>query len=381
MNRHILPIVRAVGTFVSVFAVAAVLLAGQSASVADRWSAEKANEWYDAQPWLLGCNFLPSSAINQLEMWQADSFDPEAIDRELGWAAGIGFNTVRVFLHELPWQDDRDGFYQRVDKFLEIAAKHKIRPLIVLFDGVWDPDPQAGLQRRPRTGVHNSGWVQSPGRVVLSDPLKQDALKPYVIDVLRRYGKDDRVLAWDLFNEPDNPNTNSYGPLELKNKDEVAEQLVRKSFAWAREVDPQQPLTVGVWRLDHWSKPAGLNRVHRAALELSDVISFHDYSNLDVTRNRISELRTYGRPLLCTEFMARGAGSTFAGALPLFKKERVAAYCWGLVDGKSQTKYPWGTWQMPEFGEPKPWHHDIFHTDGKPYSAEEVALIRSLSGR
>ena len=202
-----------------------------------------------------------------------------------------------------------------------------------------------------------------------------------MVDVLRRYGKDDRVLAWDLFNEPDNPNTNSYGPLELKNKDEVAEQLVRKAFAWAREVDPQQPLTVGVWRLEHWSKPAGLNKVHRAALELSDVISFHDYSNLDVTRDRIKELRTYGRPLLCTEFMARGAGSTFAGTLPLFKKERVAAYCWGLVDGKSQTKYPWGTWQMPELGEPKPWHHDIFHTDGKPYSAEEVAVIRSLSGR
>jgi hypothetical protein len=167
---------------------------------AERWTPQQANEWYLAQPWLVGCNFLPSTAINQLEMWQAETFDPQAIERELGWAHLLGFNTVRVFLHELPWHDDREGFFQHVDKFLEIAARHEVRPLLVFFDGVWDPDPQSGPQRRPRTGVHNSGWVQSPGRVVLADPAKQDALQPYVTDVLTRYANDDRVLAWDLFN-------------------------------------------------------------------------------------------------------------------------------------------------------------------------------------
>lgn len=365
--------------------VAAVLLVAlsitQSIQAADRWTAEKANEWYNAQPWLVGCNFLPSTAINQLEMWQADTFDPDTIDRELAWAESIGFNTVRVFLHDIPWREDRAGFFQRVDKFLDIAAKHKIRPLVVLFDGVWDPDPQSGLQNRPRPGVHNSGWVQSPGRVILADAKKQLELGPYVQDVLKRYGQDKRVLAWDLFNEPDNPNGNSYGPLELKNKDEVAAKLVRLSFDWARAANPSQPLTVGVWRLENWDKPDKLNQVHRAAVELSDVISFHDYGNTDVTRRRIDELKTYGRPLLCTEFMARGNGSTFAGALPIFKKDRVAAYCWGLVDGKSQTKYPWNTWQMPDLDEPDPWHHDIFHRDGKPYRDEEVTLIRNMTGR
>jgi Cellulase (glycosyl hydrolase family 5) len=353
----------------------------QPASAADRWTPTKANEWYDAQPWLVGCNFLPSTAINQLEMWQADTFDPDTIDRELGWAESLGFNTLRVFLHDVPWRDDRTGFFQRVDKFLEICAKHNIRPMVVLFDGVWDPDPQSGPQRRPRTGVHNSGWVQSPGRVILADPAKQDDLGPYVQDVIKRYGEDKRVLAWDLFNEPDNPNGNSYGPLELKNKDEVAARLVRLSFQWARAMNPSQPLTVGVWRLENWDKPDKLNQVHRAAVELSDVISFHDYGKTDVTQRRIDELKAYGRPLLCTEFMARGNGSTFADALPLFKRERVAAYCWGLVDGKSQTKYPWNTWQMPDLDEPEPWHHDIFHSDGKPYREEEVTLIRNLTGR
>ncbi len=358
-----------------------VLVVAHFAAAGERWTPAEAIAWYDAQPWLVGCNFLPSTAINQLEMWQAETFDPETIDRELGWAESIGFNTVRVFLHEIPWRDDRDGFIQRVDRFLEIAAKHKIRPLFVFFDGVWDPDPQSGLQRRPRTGVHNSGWVQSPGRVVLADPAQQDALKPYVEDVLRRYGQDDRVLAWDLFNEPDNDNGGSYGPLELRNKEEVAARLVRKSFEWARAVEPKQPLTVGVWRLDHWDKLDELKPVHRAALELSDVISFHDYGKTDNTQRRIDELKTYGRPLLCTEFMARGNGSTFEDALPLFKRERVAAYCWGLVDGKSQTKYPWSTWQTPILGEPDPWHHDDFHPDGTPYRADEVRVIRELTGR
>jgi hypothetical protein len=351
------------------------------AFAAERWTPEQAQQWYNAQPWLVGCNFGPSTAINQLEMWQADTFDPETIDRELGWAKSIGMNTVRVFLHELPWREDRGGFYERVDKFVEIAARHGIRPLVVFFDGVWDPDPQSGPQRRPRTGVHNSGWVQSPGRVVLADHAKQDALQPYVTDVLTRYRADKRILGWDLFNEPDNDNGNSYGPLELKNKDEAAERLVRLSFQWARAVGPSQPLTVGVWRGEEWDKPQSMNRVHRAAVELSDVISFHDYRGPESMTRRIGQLRKYGRPLLCTEYLARGNGSSFEEILPILKQEKVAAYNWGLVDGKTQTKYPWSTWQMPILGEPQPWHHEIFHVDGKPYREEEVKLIRELTAR
>ena len=358
-------------------------LLGSSSSAlhaAERWTPEAANKWYDAQPWLVGCNFGPSSASNQLEMWQADTFDPEAIDRELGWAASLGMNTVRVFLHDLPWQDDREGFYSRVDKFLELCQKHEIRPMVVLFDGVWDPDPLSGPQCRPRVGVHNSRWVQSPGRVILADNKKQDALKPYVTDVIKRYGQDNRVLIWDLFNEPDNPNANSYGPLELKNKDEAAERLVRLSFQWAREVGPSQPLTVGVWRGPEWDQEDKLNLVHKAALELSDVVSFHNYDGPDVLNARIAQLRKTGRPLICTEWLARANGSTVEAILPIFKKERIAAYNWGLVDGKTNTKYPWPTWQMPELGEPDPWHHELFHTDGKAYREDEVALFRSLTG-
>ncbi len=364
----------------SFFACVALLVVSPLLIAAERWTPKQAHDWYAHQPWLVGCDFIPSTAINQLEMWQPDTFDPTTIDRELGWAESVGFNTVRVFLHDLPWKDDREAFHKNVDKFLEISAKHKIKPMLVFFDGVWDPDPQSGPQNRPRVGVHNSGWVQSPGRVILADKAKQEALKPYITDMISRYAKDDRVLAWDLFNEPDNLNGNSYGPLELKNKDEAAARLVRLSFEWARAVGPTQPLTVCLWQGNEWNDPAKLDKVHRAAVELSDVISFHDYGNPDSMNRRIKQLRTYGRPLFCTEYMARGNGSTFEAILPILKKENIAAYCWGLVDGKTQTKYPWATWQMPIIGEPSPWHHDIFHTDGKPYSEDEVALIRSLTG-
>jgi hypothetical protein len=313
-------------------------------------------------------------------MWQADTFDPETIDRELGWAESIGLNTVRVFLHDLPWKEDRNGFFQRIEEYLAIADKHKIRTMFVIFDGVWDPDPQSGLQNRPRAGVHNSGWVQSPGRVILSDPSKQDLLEEYVKDVVTRFGKDQRVIIWDLFNEPDNPNSGSYGPLELKNKDEVAARLVGKSFTWAREANPMQPLTVGAWRGPEWTKRDELNEVHRAALDLSDVISFHNYDGPEAMQSRINQLKPLNRPLICTEFMARGNGSTFEAILPVLKREKVGAYCWGLVDGKSQTKYPWSTWQSPIIGaEPDPWHHDIFRTNGMPYNEQEVHAIQSLT--
>jgi hypothetical protein len=348
----------------------------------ERWSEQQATDWYAKQPWLVGCNFLPSTAINQLEMWQANTFDPETIDRELSWAESIGMNTVRVFLHDICWQDDRDGFFERINKFLDIAAKHNIRPMLVIFDGVWDPHPKSGQQRQPTPGVHNSGWVQSPGRDILGDEAKVAKLEAYVTDVIKTFGQDDRVLAWDLFNEPDNGNANSYGKVEfpVEEKDNVAARLVKLSFDWARKADPSQPLTVGLWRGPAWTEIDKLNEVHKAALDLSDVISFHDYGNPDSMNSRIAQLKTFNRPLICTEFMARGNGSTFEAILPILKQEKVGAYCWGLVDGKSNTKYPWSTWQKPIAGDPSPWHHDIFRPDGTPYSEDEVKLIRELTG-
>lgn len=344
------------------------------------WPLERAATWAREHPWLAGCNYIPSTAINQLEMWQAGTFDPVTIDRELGWAEGLGFNSVRVFLHDLLWEQDAPGFLGRMDRFLEIADRHGIGVVFVVFDAVWDPAPRLGKQRAPKPGLHNSGWVQSPGVKILSDPARHDALRPYVAGVIGRFRADRRVHAWDLFNEPDNPNRSSYGQPEPPSKPERSLALLTKTFAWARAVDPRQPLTAGVWQGD-LAEADRLSPINRYMLTQSDVISFHNYRPLAELKKDVEALKRYRRPMLCTEYMARPAGSTFDPVLAYFNKEHIGAYNWGFVAGKSQTIYPWDSWRKSYTAEPPVWFHDIFRPDGTPYRADEVAFIRKVTGR
>jgi hypothetical protein len=346
-----------------------------------RWTEKEAADWYAKQPWLVGSNYNPADAINELEMWQADTFDAKRIDLELGWAEGIGLNTMRVFLHDLPWQQDAAGFTKRIDTFLQIAAKHHIKPLFVLFDSCWDPEPRLGKQHAPRPGVHNSGWVQSPGAKALQDPAQYPRLEAYVKGVVGAFAKDERVLGWDIWNEPDNGNGGSYKDLEPKNKNELVIALLPQAFAWARSAHPTQPLTSGVWK-GNWSVAERLEPGAKIQIEMSDVISFHSYDKPEVFEKRVLSLQQYHRPLLCTEYMARGNGSTFRGTLPIAKKYNVAAINWGLVAGKTQTYLPWDSWQHPYTDrEPAVWFHEIFRTDGTPYSADETAFIKQMTGR
>src|SRR5215207_9622972 len=346
-----------------------------------RWSEQKAKDWYAQQPWLVGSNYNPASAINQLEMWQADSFDPKRIDLELGWAASLGMNTMRVFLHDLLWKQDPEGFKRRLDTFLSIAAKHRIRPMLVLFDSVWDPNPALGKQRAPRPGVHNSGWMQSPGAKALQDPSEQPRLEAYVKGVVGAFARDERVLAWDIWNEPDNVNPGSYDKLEPPNKVELVMALLPKAFAWAREAGPQQPLTCGVWKGD-WSSPEKMTEMDRLQIDLSDVVTFHNYDAPTELERRINFLKRYNRPMICTEYMARGNGSFFMGSLLVGKVHNVGMINWGLVQGKTQTHLPWDSWERPYIDrEPSVWFHEVFRTDGKPYIDEEVAFIKRMTGK
>lgn len=346
---------------------------------AQRWSEEKANAWYAQQPWLVGSNFIPANAINQLEMWQADTFDPQEIDKELGWAQAIGMNTMRVFLHDLLWQQDPDGFRKRIDTFLTIADKHHIRPVLVLFDSCWDPNPKLGPQHPPIPGVHNSGWVQSPGEKALRDSSQYPRLKTYVEGVIGAFANDKRVLAWDIWNEPSNGNDSSYGKNDPRNKSQLVLALLPQVFSWARESHPSQPLTSGVWNGD-WSSLDKMDAISRVQIEQSDVISFHNYGWPEEFEQRVEQLQQFHRPLICTEYMARGAGSTFDTILPIAKKYHVAAINWGFVAGKTQTYLPWDSWQRPYvLQQPTVWFHDIFHPDGKPYRERETELIRRLT--
>ena len=367
--------------------VAVLGSAGRAAENAPgRWTEEKANAWSQKTGWLVGANYAPGYAINQLEMWQADTFDPAAIDRELKWAADLGFNSMRVFLHHLLWEQDKEGFLKRMDQFLGICQKHKIGVMFVLFDSVWDPEPKLGKQRPPQKGVHNSGWVQSPGKADLLDESRHKLLEEYVKGVVGRFKDDARVHVWDIWNEPDNQNDNSYGKNKLKTeppgKVEASRKLLIKSFGWAREANPSQPLTSGPWiGKKDWQKDK-LSPTEEAQVGHSDVVTFHTYGKPDDVARWVSYYKKFNRPLLCTEFMARPQGSTFDPVLGSFKEQNVGAYCWGFVAGKSNTIFAWKTWQEPEpKDEPTVWFHDIFRLDGSPFDPKEVEYIKRVTGK
>ena len=328
--------------------------------VAERWSEEKANLWMESQPWLRGANFNPSTAINQLEFWQAESFDPETIDRELGWAKDIGLNCMRVYLHHVAWEEDKSGFKERIDQYLTMAPNHGISTIFVVFDDCWNPTYAAGKQPDPKPGIHNSGWVQDPGELLYTNDDLLPVLEAYVKDILGTFKADDRIILWDLYNEPGN---SGYGNKSIP--------LVESVFQWARQVDPSQPITIGVWNNE-------LKELNAIQLNQSDIITYHNYSNEVDHQGAIDTLKNYNRPMICTEYMARKYNSLFRNIMPILKAEKIGAINWGLVAGKSNTKYAWSE-PIPDGSEPELWFHEIFRNNGEPYDPEEVDLIKSLT--
>ncbi len=348
-----------------------------------RWSKEKANEWYSHHPWLVGCNFIPSTAVNQLEMWQDDTFDPDTIDRELGFAAELGMNTVRVYLHDLVWRDDAEGFKNRINQFLGMADKHGIITMFVFFDDCWQPSARAGKQPEPVLGAHNFRWVNSPGKKEAVDPAQEERLKNYVQDIVKTFGDDARVLLWDVYNELGNIFLLTLGmPWYLKIPRLLVDfskyrflniiptrSLFRKTVTWIREIGPSQPITAPIY-LEH-------PKLNQELIEASDVISFHNYSPVDHLKKQINYLKELRRPILCTEYLNRKDGSFFETFLPVFKTEKIGCFNWGLVAGKTQTVHGWE--KRGDSDDPECWFHDILRKDGNPFSEKEVELLKKLT--
>lgn len=337
-----------------------VLLLTNASAQSPRWSIEKANAWYNQHRWLAGANYIPANAINQLEMWQADTFDPVTIDKELGWAENLGFNTLRVYLHSLAWQQDATGFKKRMDQFLTIAAKHRIEPIFVFFDDCWNKVPKTGKQPEPKTGIHNSGWVQDPGQPMSNDVSIYPRLQKYVTDVLMHFKHDKRILLWDLYNEPGN-----------SGKKDSSLVLLNKVFEWAKAANPDQPISSGLWdwNLEKYNAFQALN---------SDIITYHNYDAPADHKRVIQLLKAFGRPMICTEYMARTRNSHFANIMPMLKQYKVGAINWGFVNGKTNTIFAWDD-PHSDGSQPKEWFHDIFNKDGSPYRREEVDLIKKLT--
>ena len=325
------------------------------------WTPEKANRWYASIDPIRGCNYLPRTAVNSTEMWQAESFDPDTTAEELAWAGEAGFNSVRVFHQFLVWQADPAGLKARIDQFLDIASANGIRSMFILFDdcAFAGKEPYLGRQDDPIPNVHNSGWTPSPGLLRVNDPDIQGELEAYVKDIVGSFADDERVLIWDLYNEPGN---SAMGGSSLP--------LVEAAFQWSREAGARQPLTTSIWRLhDDYD-------MSERILELSDVASFHHYGDQGVEAI-IQRCQKYGRPVVCTEWLRRVVGQTVELILPIFARERVGWYNWGLVAGKTQTYLDW----RRELNTPEAtlWQHDIFHADGRPYDPMEIELIRAFA--
>ena len=327
-----------------------------------RWSSEKAKKWYAGHSWMNGANFIPSTAINQLEMWQADTFDPQTIDRELGWAESLGFNTMRVYLHSLAYKQDPAGFKDRMDRYLTIAEKHQVKTIFVFFDDCWNKLGFIGKQPAPQPGIHNSGWVQDPGDPAHTDKENFPSLEKYVKDVMRHFARDKRILLWDLYNEPGN-----------SNKLDSSLPLLTKVFEWARSANTDQPITAGLWRWD-------FENLNAFQIANSDIITYHNYEAPEWHKRVLMILKTHDRPLICTEYMARTKNSTFANTLPLLKAQNVGAINWGLVAGKTNTIYAWDT-PLKDGSQPTDWFHDIFWQNGRIYRTAETDLIKQLNNK
>jgi len=327
------------------------------------WPTEKANEWQKSKGWLSGCNFLPSTAVNALEMWQKETFDPVTIDRELSWAEDLGFNIMRVWLNSLVWKTDPEGFKKRINEYLEISSRHGIGTMFVFFCDCWNPYSKPGPQPKPLPGVHNSQWVQDP-----SCDLRQDTtslynwLEKYVKDIIGTFKNDPRVLIWDMYNEP---GASHHGNESLP--------LLKNAFKWAREINPSQPLTAGIFNLR-------LYDINSFSITNSDIITYHNYRDSAQHCIVLNLLKLYGRPMICTEWMARHFNSKFQNIMPILKRENVGSINWGLVAGETNTIYKWGE-PIPDGSEPKLWFHDILRPDGTPFDQVEIDTIKAVNSR
>lgn len=332
----------------------------------ERWRIEKIQKWWEWKKWPIGANYVTSDAVNDVEMWMNSTFNPPLIEKELKMARRIGMNSVRVFLSYIVWRKEGPTFERNFETFLRLAHEQGITVMPVLFDDCafdFGAEPTYGPQPAPVPGVSNSRWVPSPGFIIQDSPEQLEACKEYVDSIIGLHREDDRILVWDLYNEPGNTG-----------RKEKCLPLLSRAFQWARALNPSQPLTAGVWNY------AENEEVNMFQFEQSDVISLHVYTPLARTKELIDLAKAYERPILVTEWLHRPAGNLIKDHLPLFHAEKIGAWQWGLVLGRTQTNLAWETMNggLPD-PHPVLWQHDILYPDGTPYRQEEIDIIRSYA--
>lgn len=350
-----------------------------------RWSPKKANEWYAQMGWLRGCNFLPSNCKGFLDMFQSYQSDEHlaCADAELALAASLGYNSIRFLLNFNVWRLEHDHLLKQFDAYLSLCKKHGMTAMVML--GCDCCVPKTKLYTPPALGEQRVDWGwhggtkhsafedrKEVGHHLLDIPEFRELYYAFIREIITIHKEDPRICVWDLYNEPGN-----------SNRDEITLPHLQKFFEIAREIDPIQPLTACLWRWDdaQFETPSPCAQF---CLDNADIITYHNYENLEKNVRIIRFLRRFGRPVMNTEWMARPLGSTVFDLFPLFYLENVSCFNWGLVAGKAQYFECWNNiWDRYEAGvdeniDFRLWFHDLFRPSHRPYDPKETALIRRI---
>ncbi len=325
-----------------------------------RWSEDRIWAWWKDIGVIRGVNYIPRNCVNSTEMWMEDTFDTDIIDQELAWAKSLGYTALRITLQQVVWQYDPEGFIERLDTFLGLAANHGLAVVPVLFDDLnrAGRDPDYGSQPEPIPHLHNAHWVPNPGPSRVRDMSQWPALERYVRAVIEAFKRDERIMYWDLYNTAGN--------------DGLWEQtlpLMDQVFNWVRDIDPRQPLAVPAW------KEFGSAMAARK-LERSDVVTFHSFENADLLDAKIQWLQRYDRPVILSDWLMRQRENTFETILPILATRGVGWFNRGLVKGRTQTWIQEDDYRDQD--HPDLWQHDVLEEDGNAYREEEKELIRGF---
>ena len=289
---------------------------------------------------------------------------------------------MRVFLHDLLWQQDAAGFHNASTHSSTIAAKHHIKLLFVLFDSVLGSKSRNSASSAPHAPASTiPDGCKAPARKRLQDPSQYPRLEAYVKGVVGAFANDQRILGWDVWNEPDNTNDGNYQPIP-QIKSNSSPNFLPQVFAWARSRHPiaashQRPLAGRLGSRRKTSPPSRANKSNFPTSSPSTTTASPRSSRAASSRSQ-----PYHRPLLCTEYMARGNGSTFQGTLPVAKKYNVGAINWGLVEGKTQTDSAVGFLAAPLYRSPAAnvVPRNLPHRR-HALQRTEVNFIRTITGR
>ena len=345
-----------------------------------KWSVERINKWYDAHAWIRGCNYMSADCANRIDQWQSEGFEErfETTKTEIKLMKELGFNSVRLIPEFIVWDEEHDSFFERFDRYLDLLWEHGISSMVVLANDCMPPKNDAW--KAPKLGPQHTDWGYHGGRKnsqhgvfnavgyhVLDD--EETAVKYFemVREIVTRYKDDERIIIWDVYNEPGNSNRRELTPKNLK-----------KIFEICREIDPSQPLTCATWSGDGENVP----EVEKFGLENSDIITYHNYSTFEEHIRVINHLKKLGRPIMNTEWLARCTSNTVFDNFPVFFLERIGCYNWGFVAGKYQTYEPYEAHWKWYYSDKNAnvdftkWFHDLYRPSLRPYDPRETELIK-----